>query len=362
MGSRRILITGGAGFVGAALAAAFRRRPGGGDRVVVLDNLRRRGSELNVPRLRELGVDFVHGDVRNPSDLEDLPGHFDAVIDAAAEPSVHAGLRESPDYLLRTNLVGSLHTLEFARRRAGALVLLSTSRVYGIRPLRAIALRRRGERLEPEPQQTLPGLGPAGISEDFSTEGPRSLYGTSKLASELLVQEYAWCHRLPALVLRCGVLAGAGQFGRTDQGVFGLLVARHHFGRPIRFTGFGGQGLQVRDLLHPLDLFELVCLELEHPDRLGGRVLNAGGGAEGSVSLVEFRRLCEEATGRRVPVRSEPATSSVDVPWFVTDHRRATEATGWRPRRRPPEIAKEIAEWVAAEEAQLRALFDREDG
>ncbi len=361
MGTRRILITGGAGFVGASLAAAFRRRPGGGDRVVVLDNLRRRGSELNLPRLRELGVDFVHGDVRDPSDLRDLPGNFDAVIDAAAEPSVHAGLGGSPDYLLRTNLVGSLHGLEFARRRAGALIFLSTSRVYAIGALRSIALRPRKDRFEAEPGQSLPGLGPGGISEDFATDGPRSLYGASKLASELLVQEYAWGYGLPAAINRCGVIAGPGQFGRTDQGVFSLFVARHHFGRPLCFTGFGGRGLQVRDLLHPLDLFELVCLQLERPERLRGEVLNVGGGAEGSVSLAEFRRLCEEATGRRVPVRSEPTTSPVDVPWYVSDHRRATEATGWRPRRRPPEIAKEIAEWVAAEEDRLRPLFDRED-
>lgn len=347
--------------MGASLAAAFRRLPGGRDRVVVLDNLRRRGSEHNLSRLRALGVDFVHGDVRNPADLADLPGSFDAVIDAAAEPSVHAGLGGSPDYLLQTNLLGSVHCLEFARRRAGAMVFLSTSRVYALGALRAIALRRRGDRFEPEPDQDIAGLGPEGISEAFPTDAPRSLYGTSKLASELLVQEYAWCFGLPAVVLRCGVLAGPGQFGRTDQGVFALFVARHHFGRPLRFTGFGGRGLQVRDLLHPLDLFELLCLALDHPERLRGAVLNVGGGREGAVSLAEFRRLCEEATGRRVPVREEASTAPVDVPWYVSDHRRATGATGWRPRRRPPEIAKEIAEWIAAEEGRLRPLFDRED-
>ena len=108
--------------------------------VVVFDNLHRRGSEWNVERLRSEGVTFVHGDVRNPADLEALDGTFDVLIEASAEPSVHAGIAGSPRYVLDTNLVGALNCLEFARKRCGGLVFLSTSRVYSIEPLMQLPL------------------------------------------------------------------------------------------------------------------------------------------------------------------------------------------------------------------------------
>ena len=172
----RVLVTGGAGFVGSNLAVAFRDR---GDAVTALDNLHRRGSELNLPRFRERGIEFRRGDVRNPADLDGLDGAFDVFIEASAEPSVHAGLDGSPDYLLGTHLTGTLHCLEFARKRAGVFVFLSTSRVYSIAPLRALPLVETDTRFVCD----------TAIDESFPTHLPRSLYGASKLASELIIQE-----------------------------------------------------------------------------------------------------------------------------------------------------------------------------
>src|SRR5262245_57758488 len=186
----RILVTGGAGFVGSSLALAFRREHPSW-RVVAFDNLRRRGSETKLAALRASGVEFVHGDVRQPGDLEALPGRFDWVIDASAEPSVRAGCEGSPGYVLETNLLGTLHCLELCRRRAGHLLFLSTSRVYSIEPLRALPLVERPTRFELAPGASAPGVSPHGVAESFATDLPRSFYGASKLASELLVQEYA---------------------------------------------------------------------------------------------------------------------------------------------------------------------------
>jgi CDP-paratose 2-epimerase len=355
----RVLVTGGAGFVGSRIALDFRDR---GAEVVALDNLRRRGSETNLPALADRGVRFAHGDVRAADDLEALEGTFDVVVDAAAEPSVLAGLDGSPRYVIETNLLGTVNLLELARRRAGALLFLSTSRVYAMEALRALALEEAATRFELAAEQPMAGAGPRGIAEGFPTDTARSFYGASKLASELLVQEYAALYDLPAVITRCGVITGPGQFGRAEQGVFAMWAAHHVLGQPLRYIGFGGGGKQVRDLLHPDDLIALLHLQLEAIGRLSGRVFNAGGGVEGSVSLLELTALCREAAGAEVEVGSEAGTSAVDVPLYVTDNARAAEELGWRPQRGPARIIGEIVDWVRADLPRSRRLFGRPGG
>lgn len=332
----RVLITGGAGFVGSSLALAFRER---GAAVTALDNLHRRGSEMNLRRFRQQGIEFVHGDIRHPSDLEALDGSFDVFIEAAAEPSVHAG----PEAVIDTNLMGTVHCLEFARKRTGVFVFLSTSRVYSIEPLRAIPLDEGETRF----------TGPA-IDETFPTDRSRSFYGASKLASELIIQEYVASYGLRAVIDRCGVIAGPGQFGKVDQGVFTFWMAAHLFGQPLTYTGFGGTGKQVRDLLHPADLFALIEKQL---DRSNGEIYNVGGGLAGSVSLRELTTLCREIGGNDVAVGSNPATSPVDVPYYVSDHTKATNAFDWTPTRTPRDIMTDIAGWIRGNEDELRGLF-----
>jgi len=354
----RILITGGAGFVGGALARYFRRRAASNS-VVVLDNLRRRGSEWSLAGLLSEGVTFMHGDVRNPADLDALDGTFDVLIEASAEPSVHAGIAGSPRYVLDTNLLGAMNCLEFARNRSAGLVFLSSSRIYSIEPLTKLPLVRMPTRLDLQANDCrISGVSRDGIAESFPCDSYRSYYGASKLAAELICQEYAAHARLPVVINRCGVIAGPGQFGKTDQGVFTLWVARHYFGRPLKYTGFGGKGLQVRDLLHPEDLCDLVSRQLESWDQISGHTFNVGGGRSGSVSLQEFTTLCQETLGRKVPITEDPTKNPVDVPWYMTDHAKATALFDWAPRHRPKQIVEDIAEWVRANERSLSGVIE----
>ncbi|MET0306789.1 MAG: NAD-dependent epimerase/dehydratase family protein, partial [Solirubrobacterales bacterium] len=281
----RILVTGGAGFVGANLGVSLAaRHPDWG--IVALDNLMRRGSELNLARLREAGVEFVHGDVREQDDLA-AAGSFDAMVECSAEPSVLAGFADT-SYSVQTNLVGAFNCLEQARREDAFVVFLSTSRVYPVAPQLELALDEAETRYELAAEQPVPGAGPAGISEDFPLPGARTLYGATKLSAELLIEEYADAFGLRAVVNRCGVIAGPWQMGKVDQGVFAFWVFHHHFGLPLSYIGYGGEGKQVRDLLHVDDLVELLDDQLARPDHWAGRTFNVGGGRDVSLSLREL--------------------------------------------------------------------------
>jgi len=354
----RILLTGGAGFVGASLARCFREDDSRHE-IVAFDNLHRAGSELNARRFAGEGIRFVHGDVRLPGDLMAAGGPFDVLIEASAEPSVHAGTQgDSVRYLLDTNLGGVLNCLEYARNHCGLLIFLSSSRVYSIPALRSICLEEGPSRLHPGPGDQPVGFSPHGVAEGFPVvDGFRSLYGATKLAGEIFLQEYAANFGLRCVTNRCGVLAGAGQFGKTDQGVFTLWVARHLFGGSLSYFGFGGKGLQVRDLLHPRDLFRLLQRQIDEAAKLGGDVYGVGGGQMGAVSLKEYTGLCQSATGRSLEVGARLETAAVDVPYFVTDHSRASARFGWRPEIGPAEIAREIATWLEAERPALTPLF-----
>ena len=320
----------------------------------------RRGSELNLARLRDAGVEFVHGDVREQADLR-AAGAFDAMVECSAEPSVMAGLSD-PSYLVQTNLHGAFNCLERAREEDAFVVFLSTSRVYPVAAQLELALEEGETRYELAASQPLPGAGPAGISEDFPLPGARTLYGATKLAAEHLIEEYAETFGLRAAVDRCGVIAGPWQMGKVDQGVFSWWLLSHHFGRPLTYIGFGGAGRQVRDLLHVDDLVDLVDEQLGDPDAWAGCVANVGGGRECSLSLLETTALCRELTGAEIEIGAEPQTRPGDVPIYLSDCARLFERTAWRPRRGPRQVLADVLEWARANEDAVAAALGFDGG
>lgn len=352
MTPHRVLVTGGAGFVGSALALAGRGAWPDAD-IRCLDNLKRRGSELNLPRLRAAGIAFIHGDVRAPADLAAAGAGIDLLLECSAEPSVLAGYDGDPSYVIDTNLGGTVHCLETARRAGAAVVFLSTSRVYPIAALNAIATEDTPTRFEIAEAPQGPGVSRAGIAESFTLEGPRSIYGATKLASELLIAEYRHAFGLRAVVNRCGVIAGPWQMGKVDQGVFSLWMSRHLHGGRLTYNGWGAMGKQVRDLLHVDDLTDLVIRQVDLLDTLDGGVFNVGGGRACSLSLLETTALCRELTGRDVVVTPAPDTRVADVKLYLTDHRRITAATGWAPRRTPHDVMRDLRDWMVTHHAAL---------
>ncbi len=351
----KLLVLGGAGFIGSSLAIGLKKLYPDWQ-ITCLDNLRRRGSELNLSRLKRYGIHFIHGDIRSPSDLAPDALAPDTIVDCSAEPSVLAGF-SSPQYVLQTNLLGTINVLELARQARSRLLFLSTSRIYPIAALENLKLVEQPTRFEIACDQSIPGISQDGVAENFPLQGHRSLYGATKLASELLIEEYRHAYSLPAIVNRCGVITGPWQMGKVDQGVFTLWVAAHYFQKSLSYIGYGGTGKQVRDLLHINDLLALVNYQLAHFSELDGDVLNVGGGYENSLSLQETTQLCEAIVGHSISIQPVLEGRPGDVPLFITDSSKIVKKTGWQPRISPKETLKDIHQWISKNESMLRPIL-----
>jgi len=344
----KILITGICGFTGSVLARAFQEFESGIE-LWGADNLLRPGSELNRARLKASGIHLLHADVRCRSDLDVVPAvHW--VIDAAANPSVLAGVKGvvSSRQVLEHNLVGTINLLEYCKRTGAGLILLSTSRVYSIAPLVNLSLAVENEAYRPQLDSYKGvGLSSKGIAENFPTKPPVSLYGATKLASELLALEYEAVFGLPIWINRCGVLGGAGQFGTPDQGIFTFWINSYLRRQPLNYIGFDGQGHQVRDCLHPWDLGELIWKQMKSPDRQVERVQNVGGGIASAMSLAQLSAWCAKRF-RKHTVGHDSASRPYDLPWMVLDPAMAERQWDWQPTVRVAQILEEIAQHAEA--------------
>lgn len=341
----KILVTGACGFVGSQLVKALTELSPGAQ-ITGFDNLSRPGSEGNRPELIRRGASYVHGDLRARSDVDALPS-CDWVIDAAANPSVLAGVdgRSSPRQLAEHNLAGTLNLLEYCRERKAGLILLSTSRVYSVRELAALPMRPEADAFVLDESASLPqGVSAAGITEGFSTGQPISLYGATKLSSEIMAIEYGLTFDFPVWINRCGVLAGAGQFGTAEQGIFSYWLHAHAARRPLRYIGFGGRGYQVRDAFHPYDLAILTVQQMQRTPP-ADPVYNVAGGIHNAMSLAQLNAWCDDRFGKHDP-RPDPTPRPFDIPWIVMDSSRTAKDFDWRPSRSLETILSEIESHV----------------
>lgn len=341
----RILITGGAGFIGSNLAVYLKKYLAGSE-VFCADSLKRTGTDLILRRLRSEEIAFYHADIRCPEDLDALPA-FDLLIDCSAEPSVHQGVQPSANlYTFNTNLVGTFHCLELARKNRAGFLFLSTSRVYPIELINSLNYEETESRFELSSTQSVQGVSENGISEMFPLMGRRSLYGATKLSGELLLQEYAHTYQMPALINRCGVVAGPWQLGRMDQGIVSYWILQQVFQRDLKFIGFGGQGKQVRDFLHIDDLSRLVLSQIQSISSWNCEVFNVGGGKDNALSIYELDNQCQQITKTCTSPDHDVRTSINDIKFYVTDNKKVCQDFSWRPMRSCYDILMECYSWV----------------
>ena len=344
----KILISGVCGFAGSTIARGLLDNVSSRE-IIGLDNLSRAGSQLNVEPLRQRGVTVRHADLRCASDLEPI-GSVDWIIDAAANPSVLAGLNgtTSSRQLLEHNLYGTVNLLELAKKYRAGFTLLSTSRVYSVKSLSEIPVLAAEAAFAPDLDVPLPqGVSSHGIAEIFSIAAPVSLYGATKLASEFLALEYGEAFEFPVWVNRCGVFAGAGQFGHAEQGIFSFWINSYLRRKPLSYIGFDGAGHQCRDCFHPRDLLPLLEKQFAITGSDRPRTVNLGGGAGNAMSLAQLSQWCVARFGAH-EVASDPAPRPFDVPWLVMDSRLAEKTWSWRPAANLEAILDEIAQHAQA--------------
>jgi len=340
----RILITGICGFVGSTIAKHLLLSNPDFE-IIGIDNFVRSGSWFNKPKLESLGIKIIHGDIRQDSDLDIIP-KVDWVIDAAANPSVLAGVdgKTSSLQLIQNNLLGTVNLLEFCKKHTAGFILLSTSRVYSIPPLSTLKMKVEDEGYVPDAEQHFPaGLSTAGVAEDYTTQSPISLYGCTKLNSEQLALEYGITFNFPVWINRCGVMAGEGQFGHPGQGIFAYWIHSFKEKKHLKYIGFGGTGYQVRDCLHPKDLVELLILQFNEPvNSTKPRVVNLSGGVENSMSLAQLTKWCIKRYGEKT-VEQTNTERPFDIPWMILDYALAKTVWNWKPQTTVEEVCEEIA-------------------
>lgn len=350
-----ILVCGGAGFVGSSICMYLSEKYPD-YKILSFDNLRRRGSELNISKLTKQGITFIHGDIRNKEDLENIP-FFDVLIDASAEPSVLAGLDSNPNYVIQNNLIGTINCLQICHKYKAKFILMSTSRVYPINKIEGASFIENDQRFTFTDDQKEVGISKLGISEKLDLWGPKSFYGATKLCSELLALEYSAFYGIQSAITRFGVIAGPGQLGKTDQGVVTLWMAKHFFKKQLSYIGYGGQGKQVRDILHINDAVKLIDLQVHKTNIFDQKVYNAGGGIGSSLSLLEMTKLCEEITGTKIKINQITETRAADLRIYITDNTKITEETGWSPTKSQMDVLLDIHDWIQTNEIDLQPIL-----
>lgn len=345
----KIMITGICGFVGSKIAIELKKRTD--SNIFGIDNLSRRGSETNLETLKKTGITFYHGDIRNQSDMSALPG-ADWTIDCAANPSVLAGVNEiSSLNVVENNLWGTINVLEYCKKYSSGLVLISTSRVYSIVELLKIKLKETPSRFEPVCSKQIKGFSKRGISEEFSTVSPLSLYGASKLSSETMALEYGNAFDFPVWINRCSVIAGPGQFAKVDQGIMAFWAYSAVIRKPLKYIGYKGK--QVRDFLSVSDLTEIIFKQIKSSDKKAPKILNIGGGRKNTLSLIEMTRICEDFIGEKMNVTNSHEKRKFDVPYYVTDTGLAEKHWNWKPRDNAEKILIDTLEWAAENKEKI---------
>ena len=342
-----ILITGGAGFVGSNLAISLKTKYPH-YKIIAFDNLRRRGSELNLKKFNEIDIEFIHGDIRNIEDLESI--EFDLLIEASAEPSVMAGINGGRKYLIETNLNGLVNSLEVALKQKAKVIFLSTSRVYPMEVINSLNYEESETRYALHVND-VEGVSKNGFNEKLSLDGYRTLYGATKLSAEYIIDEYVHMFGLEAIINRSGVIAGAGQFGKVDQGFMTLWVANYFFNKPLSIFG---NGKQVRDILNVMDLCDLIDLQIHSFEKFNAQRFNIGGGLSSSVSLLELDKMCKNLLGdKRVDFKEQ---RDLDLKYYVSDNTKIN-SLGWKPKRSVEDTVEEIFSWVKNNEKELCRIF-----
>jgi len=340
----KILITGGCGFVGSNIAI-FLKKNLKKAKIYSLDNLMRKGSIQNRNRLLKYNIKNFNLNIEQFKKFRSL-GKFNLIIDCCAEPAIEISNKE-PDRVFNTNLLGTFNILKKCTNDKADIIFLSSSRVYSIEKLRAVIKNLNIKK---------PIKINKKITEKFDTESASSLYGFTKIASEKLIKEFFFQTNLKYIINRFGVIAGPWQFGKQDQGFVSLWMAKHFFKKKLSYIGFGGNGYQVRDIIHIKDVCEIILLQIKKIKKINNLTFNIGGGERNKISLRTLTAKCEKITKNKILITKNRKTSLFDIPYFVTDNSKIYKFYKWKPSHCIDILLNDIYIWLKNNE-NLRKFF-----
>ena len=339
----KILITGGCGFVGTNLALFLHSK---GFKINCLDNLSRKGSIYNLKLLKERKIKNFKIDISNYKKFQKLP-KYDFIIDCCAEAAVEVSKKDI-DRVINTNFLGTLNILKKVKKDKSRIIFLSSSRVYPIKDINSL-INKKIIKSKIQINKT--------FNEKDNVLGPKTLYGFSKLSSEMLIEEFSYAFDLKFIINRCGVISGPLQFGKQDQGFISLWIWKHLNKKKMNYIGYGGLGNQVRDVLHIDDLCDLIFLQIKKFDKINNKMFTVGGSKQSFISLKELTKICEKITNNKIKFSKIPKTSIYDIPYFITSNNHVTKIYNWKPKRNILKVVTDTFLWLKNNKSKINKYF-----
>ena len=336
----KILVTGGCGFVGSNVCIYLKNKK---FNVYSLDNLSRKGSQFN---LRVLSQNKIHNfkyDIENSKKINSLP-KFNLIIDCCAEAAIEISKKDI-DRVINTNLIGTINVLKKIKKDKSKIIFISSSRVNSISSINKLIDNKKKLNKKIRVKKL--------INEKFDKFKPKSIYGLTKHASEMFIEEFSYAFGIKYIINRCGVISGPLQFGKQDQGFVSLWVWSHIMKKNLKYIGYGGTGQQIRDVLHINDLCELIEKQILNFNKKYNDIFCVGGSKKSYTSLRDLTKYCEKITGNKIKISKEQKTSIYDIPYFITDNTKVKKAYNWAPKRNIKKIVSDIYVWLKKDKKKL---------
>jgi len=339
----KILITGGCGFVGANLSIYLKKKK---FKVSSLDNIVRLGSQYNLKLLKKNKIKNYKVNISNYNEIKKLP-KFDLIIDCCAEAAVEVS-KKNIDDVINTNLLGTINILKKCKNDGSKIIFISSSRVYPINEINKI-IKKNSLPNEIKMKKL--------FDERSNLNGPRTIYGLTKLSSEMFIEEFAYAFNVKYIINRCGVLSGPLQFGKQDQGFVSLWIWKHLTKQKLQYIGYNGSGNQVRDVLHIDDFCELIEIQIKNLKKINNRLFTVGGSNFSYTSLKKLTRLCNKATRNKLIITKNKKTSIYDIPYFKTNNKRVSKTYGWKPKKNINQIVNDTYLWMKRDYSKILKYF-----
>ena len=339
----KILITGGCGFVGSNLCIFLKKKK---YKITSLDNLSRKGSKYNLELLKKKKIKNLKIDIQNYKKISKLP-KYDLIIDCCAEAAVEVS-KNQIDRVINTNLIGTINILKKVKKDKSKIIFLSSSRINPINEINKI-LNKKNLNKKISLNKS--------FNENSSIIGPKTIYGVTKLASEMFIEEFSYAFNVKYIINRCAVISGPLQFGKQDQGFVSLWVWKHLMKKKLNYIGYNGLGNQVRDVLHIYDLCELIDLQIKKINYINNTLFTVGGSKRNCISLNELTTICEKISGNTLNISKIKKTSIYDIPYFVTNNSKVTKTYNWKPKRNVFRTVLDTYNWLKEDKSKINKFF-----